>query len=243
MARPMFAASPRTAAHRTPCTPTPPTSARPTPSGCAGSRPPASAGPGASRPRRPSRRKCRRESECLQSPPGSPGALSVGAVARPAAVRKSSSRPTNAAAPSTSTPCGTPSARTSQRRAPRRGRPRPPCGTATRASRPTFTPTRNSSTWPERSRARRTCRTCLSRRLVSPRWRGLPRGSASSAPSHLAQPLAHALAQASVHPGHSLASSGRRPRSGRPRPLRRNSRNLRGPLEGGSTKSRRCHRS
>jgi hypothetical protein len=62
--------------------------------------------------------------------------------------------------------------------------------------------------------------------------------SAASSPPHLAQPLAHALAQASVHPGHSLSPSGLCPRSGRLRPGHQNSRNLRSL----PTKSRRCHR-
>jgi hypothetical protein len=66
--------------------------------------------------------------------------------------------------------------------------------------------------------------------------------SASSNSTNLAQPLAPALAQASVRLGHCPSSSGLWTQSHRPRQRRKNSRILRGQIEGGSTKSRRCHR-
>lgn len=110
---------------------------------------------------------CRATSRCSTFPTGSSASSTATwsspgwPASRVAAARRSSSRPTIAYARSTSTPCATLSARTCRKRAFRCGRPRPPCGTATRASRPTSTPTPNCSTWPVRWRA---CQTC--------RWRG-----------------------------------------------------------------------
>jgi len=74
-------------------------------------------------------------------------------------------------------PCGTPSGRTSRRLASRSGRRRPPCGTATQASRPTSTLTRSCSTWPGRWQACRTCR--WARSNARPHLRSHDEGSLS----------------------------------------------------------------